>query len=229
MEIPRRRVNRGTAAESSAASKITKGLLLCGVASGPFFYILAVGQILTRPGFDIRRHAISVLSLGDLGWVQITNFAVTGLLAIACAIGIRRLLRGSLGGTWGPLLIAIYGLGLLTGSLFHPDPGLGFPPGAPIGMPTSMSPHAAVHMVGFSVAFVAVIAACFVFRRRFASLGERRWANYCVATGIATPILIVLGSSSRDWVGVIFAVAGVVAFGWVSAVAARLSSELSRT
>lgn len=226
MEIPGR-VDQKTSTRGTTSASVTKALLACGVASGPFFYILAVGQILTRSGFDIRRHAISVLSLGDLGWIQITNFAVTGLLGIAGAVGMSRLLRGSRGGTWGPVLIGAYGAGMVVGAIFHPDPGLGFPPGAPAGMPTSMSPHATVHMIGFFVAFVGVIAACFVFRRRFAALGQPGWANYCIVTGVATPILIVLGSSIKDWVGVIFAVAGVVAFGWVSALAARLTTEVS--
>jgi hypothetical membrane protein len=43
-----------------------------------------------RPGFDIKRHAISVLSLGDLGWIQIATFLITGLLTIASAVGMRR-------------------------------------------------------------------------------------------------------------------------------------------
>lgn len=221
MEITQR------ATRASDRTPLTKALLACGVVSGPFFYVVAIAQILTRPGFDIRHHAISVLSLGDRGWIQVANFAITGLLAIACAVGVRRLLRGGRGGTWGPVLIGLYGIGLLTGSIFHPDPGLGFPPGAPAGMPTTMSGHAAVHMVGFFVAFVAVIAACFVLRRHFVALGRRKWAVYCVVTGVVTPILIVLGSSIPSLVGVIFALAGAVAFGWVSATALRLRSEAS--
>jgi hypothetical protein len=35
-----------------------------------------------------------------------------------------------------------------------------------------------------------------------------------------------MGSSIKSWVGVIFAIAGVVAFGWVSAVAARLRAGI---
>jgi hypothetical membrane protein len=225
MEIAGRVKRDATKARSNTSPRFTKALLACGVVSAPFFYVVAAGQILTRPGFDIRRHAISTLSLGDLGWIQITNFAVTGLLAIACAIGIRQTLRGSRAGTWGPILIGICGAGLITGAIFHPDPGLGFPPGAPAAMPTTLSPHATLHMLGFFVAFVAVIAATFVFRRRFADLGNRNWAIYCIAIGVVTPILIVLGSSIRDLVGVIFAIAGLVAFGWVSAVAARLRAE----
>src|SRR6266699_2692940 len=91
---------------------VTKALLACGIASGPLFYIVAVVQMFTRSGFDIRHHAISLLSLGDLGWIQIANFIVTGVLAVMCAVGLRRLLHPGRGGTWGPLLIGIYGVGM---------------------------------------------------------------------------------------------------------------------
>jgi hypothetical protein len=40
-------------------------------------------QMLVRDGFDIRRHALSLLTNGDLGWIQILNFVLTGLLVIA--------------------------------------------------------------------------------------------------------------------------------------------------
>jgi hypothetical membrane protein len=113
------------------ATRLTRALLACGVVSGPFFYALAIVQIVTRPGFDIRRHAISLLSLGDMGWLQVANFATTGALAILCAIGLSRTLQPRRGGTWALALIGIYGLGMLIGAVFHPDPGLGFPPGTP--------------------------------------------------------------------------------------------------
>jgi hypothetical membrane protein len=207
---------------------VTRALLACGVVSGPFFYALAVGQILTRPGFDIRRHLISTLSLGDQGWIQIVNFVITGLLAVACAVGVRRLLHRSPAGTWGPLLIGTYGVGMILAGIFHPDPSVGFPPGAPAGVPATMSPHATVHTIAFFVAFLSLVAACFVFSRRFFSFGQRGWGIYCAATGVAAPVLIVLGSSVSAWVGVIIAIAGVLAFGWVSVIAARLSADLSK-
>jgi len=77
--------------------------------------------MLTRPGFDIRRHAVSQLSLGDLGWVQITNFILSGLLVIACAVGMRRALHEGRAGTWGPLLVGAYGLGLVAAGVFVAD------------------------------------------------------------------------------------------------------------
>lgn len=219
-------VSHQTNSRDNLSIKLTRTLLTCGVASGPFFYILALIQIPIRTGFDLRRHAISLLSLGDLGWIQITNFIVTGLLALLCAIGIKRMLRSGRGGTWGPLLIGVYGVGLILGGIFHPDPGLSFPPGASAGMPTTMTSHAMVHNLAFFTAFLSLIAASFVFSRRFASEGQRGWAIYCAATGVVAPLLIILGTNILSWVGVIIAVAGVVAFGWVSVISARLMTEL---
>ena len=214
-------------ANESNALRRTKVLLACGVASGPLFYIVAVIQMFTRSGFDIRHHAISLLSLGNLGWIQITNFILTGVLAILCAVGMRWVLHPGRGETWGPLLIGIYGVGLIVGGIFHPDPGLGFPPGAPAGMPTTMSWHAVLHSIFFYTAFLALIVDSFVFVRRFLSQGRREWGIYCAATGVVSPLLIVLGTSITSLAGVLFAIAGVVAFGWVSVMAARLFAELS--
>ncbi|HUI71681.1 MAG TPA: DUF998 domain-containing protein, partial [Spirochaetia bacterium] len=179
-----------------------------------------------RPGFDIRHHAISVLSLGDFGWIQILNFLLTGVLALLCAIGMRQMLKSGKAGTWGPLLIGIYGIGLIIGGIFHPDPGFGFPPGSPAGMPTTMSTHAAVHSFGFYAAFLSLIAACFVFLRRFASERPRGWAAYCAISAIVSLLFVFLGSATPNLAGILFAIGGAVAFGWVSILSARLVSEL---
>src|SRR5262249_56988045 len=74
-----------------------RALLASGAVAGPFFTISVVLQILTRPGFDIRRHPISLLSLGDLGWIQIATFVLTGLAIAAAAVGMRRALPSGRG------------------------------------------------------------------------------------------------------------------------------------
>ena len=74
--------------------KVTKSLLTAGAIAGPVYLIVGLAQAFTRPGFDITRHALSLLSNGDLGWIQVTNFLVSGLLVIAGAIGMRRALDG---------------------------------------------------------------------------------------------------------------------------------------
>src|SRR3977135_2182016 len=105
-----------------AATTVTRLLLACGVVAGPLFMVVALVQAFTRPGFDLRRHAISMLSLGDLGWVQIAHFELPGLLAIALAVGMRRALHPGPAGTWGPPLIAAYGLGFIIAGIFRIDP-----------------------------------------------------------------------------------------------------------
>jgi Protein of unknown function (DUF998) len=111
-----------------SVDRSTSVLLACGLLAGPVFVGVAVGQVLLRDGFDLTRHPLSLLSLGELGWIQVTNFVVTGLLSIAFAVGIRRVLHPGRGGTWGPLLVGAFGVGLVLGGIFITDPSLGSHP-----------------------------------------------------------------------------------------------------
>jgi hypothetical protein len=205
-------------------SGLNSALLLCGTLTGPVFFAVAIIQALTRPGFDVRVNAISQLSLGDLGWIQVTGFIVTGVLAIAGAIGVRRTIKWTAGGAFGAILVGTFGLGLIMAGIFPPDPAFGFPPGAPAGPATTMSGHASLHAVGFFVSMLSVIINCFVFTRRFASNGQRGWLIYSVASAVLTIAFIVLSIFFMSWGGVIVALAGAAAFGWVSATTAGLRS-----
>ena len=89
-------------------------LLSGGLIAGPLFIGASYAQVLTRAGFDLERHAISMLSLGDLGWIQVTDFIGCGLLILALAVGIRRALHPGPAATWGPLLVGAYGVGLVA-------------------------------------------------------------------------------------------------------------------
>jgi hypothetical membrane protein len=64
-------------------------LLACGIAAGPLYVIVEIAQMLTRDGFHMRRHALSLLSNGRPGWIQIANVLASGLLVILGAIGPR--------------------------------------------------------------------------------------------------------------------------------------------
>ncbi|KAF2420865.1 hypothetical protein B2K11_00580 [Microbacterium sp. B35-30] len=197
-------------------------LLAAGVAIAPLFLIVAVTQMALRPGFDITRHAVSSLINGDLGWIQTANFVITGALAILFAIGARTVLHGGRAATWGPILIGAFGIGMIVAGIFPPDPAFGFPMGAPEGAPTNMSMTAALHMLGFFGAFTALIAACFVFARRFAG-HARGWAAYSIATGLLAPALIITGTAVfTAATGIFYLAVGIVTFTWLSAVAARL-------
>src|ERR1700682_28950 len=93
-------------------------LLYCGVVAGPVFTVVAVIEMMTRSGFALGRHDLSLLSNGSLGWIQISNFILAGVLTIAAALGMRRVLRSGRGSTWAPILIAIYGLGYIGVGVF---------------------------------------------------------------------------------------------------------------
>jgi len=122
--MTQRLTTRGTAAPDTVSdtttTTLTRALLTCGVVAGPLFVVVALLQVLFRDGFDLSRHLLSLLSLGEWGWIQITNFVVGGLLAIAFAIGLRRALRPGRGATWAPLLVGGYGLGLIAGGVSSP-------------------------------------------------------------------------------------------------------------
>jgi hypothetical protein len=74
------------ATQSDAATKVTQALRACGVVAG-LFVVVALVQVLTRPGFDLRRQAIGLLSPDGLGWIQRSNFVISGLLVLASAFG----------------------------------------------------------------------------------------------------------------------------------------------
>jgi Protein of unknown function (DUF998) len=216
-------------------NKITKMLLTCGVSAGPLYVALGLLQMLIRPGFDPTRHDLSLMSNGDLGWIQIANFMITGFLVIAGAIGMRSVLHGERGGTWGPLLLGLYGLGLLGAGIFIADPMNGFPPGTPAGAPGHPTFHGLMHIVSGAIGFLGLIAACFVLARRFAGLGQRGWATYSIITGVfffAAFFGIAMGSqqggSTLVFVTVAFTIAVILSWSWISALEAQLKGKLSK-
>lgn len=206
------------------ASNSTRTLLMCGIVAGPLYVGISLAQALTRPGFDLTRHAWSLLSNGDLGWLQITNFLLTGALTIACTVGLRRVLHGQRGGTWAPILIGIYGLGLIAAGLFTADPMDGFPVGTPPGPPPVISWHGILHLVSGAFGFLAMISGCFVMARHFAAKRERGWSWYSVATGVMFfgAFAGIASGSNQPVIVLSFVSAVILVWLWLALVAGRL-------
>ena len=200
-------------------------LLACGILAGPLFVAVGLLQALFRNEFDLGRHPLSLLSLGELGWIQITNFVVTGVLYLACAVGMRGVLRPGRGGTWGPLLVGGLGVGLIVAGVFVTDAGAGFPPGAPAGAPEQLSWHTILHEAGFIMAYLSCTAACLVFARRFAT--RRQWGWVAAGGAAALAALVLTLWPDPDSISVRLVLASAILFGFVAAVAARLASELA--
>ena len=124
-------------ADIDRTAAITRSLLGYGVLAGPFYLVVGLAQALTRDGYDLTRHDLSLLANGPLGWIQIANLVLSGLMTVAAGIGMRRALRalgGGRGTVWGPRLVVGYGLGLVGAGIFVADPMNGVParhPGGP--------------------------------------------------------------------------------------------------
>ncbi|MBO0811028.1 MAG: DUF998 domain-containing protein [Microlunatus sp.] len=95
--------------------------------AGPVYLITSVLQGLLRPGFDFSRHDWSLLADGPLGWIQMLNLILTGVMVIIGAVGVRMIIgTAARAERWLPRLLAAYGAGLVLAGVFTADPAAGF-------------------------------------------------------------------------------------------------------
>ncbi|HZU59114.1 MAG TPA: DUF998 domain-containing protein [Actinocrinis sp.] len=203
-------------AATYASGVSTRALLGCVALAFPLWGVVSLAQAATRRPFNITRHPLSILSNGTLGWIQITNFVLCGVLALIGSAGLRRALSGAPGGRWVPRLVAGAGAGMIAAGVFRMDPDNGFPAGAPTGTATTMSWHSALHMVSGTVSFAAIIAACFVLGRHFGRAGDRARAR---VSRIAA-VVFILGDgwamTGGAWGSLTLAVGALTGMLWVS-------------
>jgi len=204
-------------------------LIACGAIGPLLFIIVFLIEGATRPGYSAWHDYVSSLSLGSQGWMQILTFFVCGFLTLGFALGLRRILQGGHGATWGPLLLGAFGLALIAGGLFTTDPSLGYPPGAP-STPTF---HGELHVLASLVAFGSLAAASFVLARRFAGDPTwRGWTLYSIVTGIFVVVFYIAatvagaldanGVIANSPAGLLQRLSIVVGFGWIALFALRL-------
>lgn len=204
----------------------TRWLLTGGVIGPVVFVVVLLVEGATRPGYDPMRHFVSQLSLSDLGWQQVANFLVSGALVIGGALGLRRVLTEGPGSRWGPILIGLAGVGMVLAGVFTTDPGLGYPPGTPPGMPASDSWHGAIHNSVSLLVFIGLPAAMFVLARTFRGEGSR-WAAYSRLSGIGTVVFLFSAFALPDVTGLLQRVAILLALGWVAQVMRRFRREVA--
>jgi hypothetical protein len=198
----------------------TRQLLGGLVAAVAVFGTVSLAQVATREGFDLVRSPLSMLSNGDLGWLQITNFLVSGVLTVIGSIGLRRALRGTPGGTWAPRLVLVVGIGLFLAGPFVLQGGGGFPVDAlPDGSAgAGMTAGTIGHIVVGSIAFFSLIAACYVLGRHYSRAGAHGLALgsriagtvflvadvYSMSGGYAGSLALAVGAlSAMTWLAVV--------------------------
>ncbi|MFG1857265.1 DUF998 domain-containing protein [Actinomadura geliboluensis] len=180
----------------------------------------------TSTHVDTRR-AVSSLALGKYGWMQTLNFLLAAALTIVFTTGMHRASRPS---TWKPLLIGLWGTALLGAGIFVTDPVGGYPAGTPDRIPNATT-HGALHDYVSLAGFAVLTTACFVFARQ----GSARWRLYCILSGIAFAITMLISSAAfgqtgqlGDLAGLFQRIAITTALSWQTVLALRLLSRTQR-
>ena len=218
-------VVRAERASQTSAFSLTRLLLLCGATAGPLFILTVLIQDYTRVDFDPRTHMLSLLALGDWGWVQVANFAGAGVLNVLYAVGLWRTLRTGRAGTAAAILIAAYGLGLVTVGIFTTDPAGGFPPGSV--EPAGPSGHGIVHALGALFVFLFRAAAIASLGRYFLSHGERGSGSYCIASAVVIMLLFFGGINNAEFMARLIRLATFI--GWLAPALCAVKLLSSRT
>jgi hypothetical membrane protein len=190
----------------------TTALLTAGALAGPLYVVSGALQAALRPGFDIRRHPISVLSNGELGWIQVATFLLAGALTVAGAVGVHRALPGG----WAPRLLAVYGLGLVGAGIFRADPLPGFPPGS---AGSEVSWHGTAHLASGALGFLGFVGACLVIGRRYARQGRGGRAVWSRVTGVAflAAFVGIAASGGQPVLNLAFTAAVLAGWVWLTA------------
>ncbi len=209
---------------------LTRGLLASGVIGPVLFFVMFLIEGAIRPDYDPMRVFVSQLSLGDQGWLQIATFVISGLLIVAFAFGLRRVVSSGRASRWGPITVGLVGLGLIVSGVFVTDPALGYPPGAPPGLTQNPSWHGALHLLGALLVFGALPVACFVFARRFRAHADRPWMIYSATSAVGLLLFYFGATASAASAGPLHGVAGLlqrvsigIGFAWITLLAAWLS------
>lgn len=173
------------------SAAVTRSLLGWGVVAGPFYLIVGVAQALARDGFKLSEYPLSLLMRGDFGWIQVVNLALTGLMVLAATIGFARVTHKRT----VAVPLGIYGVCLLVGAIFPPDPVDGFPPGSQA--PDTFSTSALVHFGAGAVGLVTLAVAAALAGRWFTGEGERSMAR----TSYLAAVVIIVGFAGGPALG----------------------------
>ncbi|HEY4213968.1 MAG TPA: DUF998 domain-containing protein [Steroidobacteraceae bacterium] len=212
----------GTNGDSAAGTPSLRWLLGCGLVAGPFYLAVGLGQAFIREGFVFSRHPLSVLSNGPGGWIQIANFALTGLMVIAAALGMRRVLGPKSKALQG--FLSGYGASIFLAAIFRADPMDGFPVGTAVGPPTSISTSGLLHFAVGGIGFLCLAVSCFLAARAMSRRNDRSmarlsfWSGLIVAVGFFGTMAIPNASPVLGiWIAV------VVGWAWLSILSRRLA------
>jgi hypothetical protein len=173
---------------------LVRGLWYAVGAAVPFIAVTAI-QGLVRPGYDSWHQAVSALSLGPGGWVQVVNLVAFGVVVAMTAPIWRRILAGGKGATAYPALTAVIGVSFCIVGLVPQDPAPGYDPmGLALDAPTA---RGLVHLAVAGVAALCSVASLFVMAARFA--GDRHWPGWPAYSRVMALLVITCVTIYGVW------------------------------
>jgi hypothetical protein len=205
--------------EFDSAAAVTRSMLGWGVVAGPFYLIVGLILALTREGFDLARHPLSALMLGDGGWMHTINLALSGVMVCVAGVGMARAAARGTG-----IGVGVYGLAMVASAIFPPDPMPGFPPGQDGATAPSVS--GLLHFAFGGIGFVAFAVAAFLLGRWLIRHGERDRAVWSRTAAVVILVGFVGGAAlgPAGMAGIWLAV--VIGFAWLLLASVRLYREV---
>ena len=137
------------------------------LAPAIFVGVFTVEGVL-RNGYDPLKMYISALSLGNRGWLQISNFIVLGLLLFIFILGLSKEFQTGKASRGG--IITLYIISVL---FFISGPFVMDPTETPA---DQMSVHGLIHGISGGIVFLLMPIIIFIFLRRFFS--DNNWQSF---------------------------------------------------
>jgi hypothetical protein len=157
--------------------------LWIGLAGGVTSLAVTSVQGLVRRDFDPWHQAISALSLGPGGWLQVLNLVAFGIVVLTTVAPWRTILAGGRGAAAFPALTALVGIGFVGVGLIRQDPAPGYDPDRLL--LAAPSPLGLAHLAIAGVAALSSVAGLFVIAARFAGDPDwSRWSLYSCGTAL---------------------------------------------
>lgn len=208
----------------------SRALLACGIVGPLLFLGVFTVEGALRPGYSSYHHYVSTLSLGERGWVQVANFLANGTLLLLASVGWRRALAPGVASRGAPIALAVVGAGFLLAGIFVADPALGYPPD--VATPDTYSTSSSLHGLGALLVFFGVAVTAFLYARRAAAEGERRWSALSIVAGVvvlafffassAVAAMETSGRLAESPTGLLQRVSAFAGQGWIAAASWRL-------
>lgn len=174
---------------------------------GPLLFVkifLVEGWL--RPGYQPLKMYVSELSLGERGWIQITNFIVFGVLFLLFSRGVAAEFPTGTASRGGPILLTITAICYLLSGPFVMDPA---------NTPRDqMTIPGVLHGILGGIVFTLMPIICFVFLRRFRE--DPKWHFFqgwtlILGTLIAAAVILLTAATKlpdtqnifTNWLGLI--------------------------